>query len=228
MTAVAAMIEAPVEVRHIRRAYDFYSFFYGRLMGPLEKKARMRGLDRAAIRPGERVLEVAVGPGATLVEIVKRAGQSGTVSGVDLSPKMLAVARERVRAAGFGPVDLREADARRLPFAGDSFDVLYNSYMLDLIPLAELPGIVREFRRVLRPGGRLVLVNLSKEGEEQRTWLERLYSSLPPWGVSYLMGGCRPVVLGNLVRQEGFVEVRREFMAWPFPSEIVSARKGEA
>lgn len=225
MTTQTVMIEAKAPVSAVRRAYDLYSRFYDRLIAPSERKARMRGLDRAAIRPGESVLEVAVGPGPTLPEIVRRVGPDGSVSGVDLSPRMLRAAGRKLRAAGCRDVDLRLADARALPFPDESFDVLFNSYMLDLIPLAELAPVLGEFRRVLKPEGRLALVNMSKQDEHRVTLLERAYRILPAWVTTYLMGGCRPILMRDLVREAGFEDVRREFLPRPLPSEVVVGRK---
>ena len=77
---------------------------------------------------------------------------------------MVSLARERLDAAGGTPVPLLLADARFLPFRERSFDCLFNSYMLDLIPTLDIGQIVNEFLRTLRPGGRIVLANLT-EGE---------------------------------------------------------------
>lgn len=129
------MIEAQAPPEAIRRAYDVWSRFYGWVGVPLERKARMIGLDEVAVRPGEKVLEVAVGPGATFVEILRRVGRGGEAVGVDLSPRMLDRTRRRALRAGWRKVGVQEADARRLPFPDGAFDVLFNSYMLDLIPL---------------------------------------------------------------------------------------------
>lgn len=185
----------------------------------------MLGLELAAITPQDRVLEVAVGPGVTLLEILKKVDKTNVVHGVDLSPKMLAKARHTVNAAGYTNIDLRETDARRLPFSNDEFDVLYNSYMLDLIPFSDMPVVLREFRRVLKPGGRLVLVNMSKSDDSKLIFWERFYKSLPAVLVPYLLGSCRPVLMESMVRQCGFSEVTRELVLKAIPSEIVTARK---
>ena len=219
------MIEAKAPTQRIRRAYDLFSLFYGALIAPLERKPRLLGLEKAGIQPRDKVLEVAVGPGATLTEILRRVDRETTVYGVDLSPKMLNKAGRRASAAGYANLDLQEADARQLPFPDGTFDVLYNSYMLDLIPLADLPVVLGEFGRVLRPGGRLVLVNMSKQNESARTWYERLYQRLPARLVPYLMGGCRPALAEDLVKQAGFSEVTRDYIRHMLPSEIVTARK---
>jgi demethylmenaquinone methyltransferase/2-methoxy-6-polyprenyl-1,4-benzoquinol methylase len=221
----STMIEAKAPTHRIRRAYDLFSLFYGGLVAPLERKPRMLSLEKAGIQPHDKVLEVAVGPGATLTEILKRVDRTTVVYGVDLSPKMLEKARRRVSAAGYANLGLQEADARQLPFPDGTFDVLYNSYMLDLIPLGDLPVVLGEFRRVLKLGGRLVLVNMSKENDGVLTWYERLYQRLPARLVPYLLGGCRPALAENLVEQAGFCEVTRDYVRNILPSEIVTARK---
>lgn len=219
------MIEAQAPTEAIRRAYDLVSWFYGWVAAPLERKARMAGLDEVAVRSGEKVLEVAVGPGATFVEILRRVGPDGTVTGVDLSPRMLDQTRQRALRAGWPEVDVKEADARKLPFADGTFDVLYNSYMLDLIPLGEMPVVLGEFLRVLKPGGRLALVNFSKRVAGRRTPWERFYEALPSHWVPYVAGGCRPVIMTGAVERAGFRDQRRQFVPGLIPSEVVIASK---
>lgn len=219
------MIEAQAPTEAIRRAYDLWSWFYGWVGVPLERKARMLGLDEVAVQPGEKVLEVAVGPGATFVEILRRVGPEGTVMGVDLSPRMLGRTRRRAFKAGWKEVDVKEADARRLPFPDGTFDVLFNSYMLDLIPLGQMPVVLGEFLRVLKPGGRLALVNFSKRAAGRRTLWERFYEALPRRWVPYVAGGCRPVVMAGAVEGAGFRDLRQQFVPGLIPSEVVIAGK---
>lgn len=118
-----------------------------------------------------------MGTGAALLEILKRVDKANVVYGVDLSPRMLTKARRTVARADFTNVDLRQADARSLSFDDNSFDVLLNSYMLDLIPLGDMSSVLGEFRRVLKAGGRLALVNMSKD--YRITVWERLYRRTP-------------------------------------------------
>lgn len=221
------MIEVPVSDTHvIQNAYDLLSQLYSFTVAPMERKPRLRGLELAAIQSQDKVLEVAVGPGAAFLEILKRVDKTNIVYGVDLSPKMLEKARRTVAKAGFTNVNLRQGDARSLPFDDNSFDVLFNNFMLDLIPLDDMPVILNEFRRVLKNGGRLVLVNMSKD-QQKITFYERLYQVTPVWLIPYLYGGCRPVLMAEHTRQAGFQDVRREFVKNIFPSEVVVGKKVE-
>jgi demethylmenaquinone methyltransferase / 2-methoxy-6-polyprenyl-1,4-benzoquinol methylase len=217
------MIEAPVKVDDIRRRYDLWSRFYGSLIAPLESKPRRVALERAAIRPNDRILEVAVGTGVTLIEILKRVDKENIVYGIDLSTGMLEVARRAVARAGKTNVNLRQGDARSLPFDDNSFDVLFNSYMLDLIPLADMPVILGEFHRVLEKEGRLILLNMSKN--KVHSMRERLYQATPTRLLPNLYGGCRPVLMAGAVSAAGFRDVQREFVSNVIASEVVVAKK---
>ena len=221
------MIEAKAPTRLIRRVYDLWSLFYGWIVEPLERRPRMIGLQRANVQPHDRVLEVAVGTGTAFVEIVRKLDKANVAYGVDLSPRMLAKTRRRASRAGYTNVGLQEADARALPFRDSSFDVLYNAYMLDLVPSEEIPAVLGEFKRVLKPGGRLVIVSMSKKAGNRLTLWERIYLRLPArWG-AFITGGCRPVLLEGLVSQAGFRQVQQEFLPHLLASEIVTAYKPE-
>jgi demethylmenaquinone methyltransferase/2-methoxy-6-polyprenyl-1,4-benzoquinol methylase len=214
------IIEAPLGISKIKEIYNFASRYYF-LSNLIEKKPLMRGIELAKIKPDDKVLEVAVGLGFMFLEILKRVNQNNIVHGIDLSPKMIAKAKERALKSEFSNFDLREGDARRLPFPDETFDVLYNSYMLDLTPLSDLPVILKEFYRVIKKGGRLVLVNFSKENSSP-VFTETLYKLVPS-----LWHGCRPVLMQSFVKQAGFSDVKREFPKYflSLPSEIVTALK---
>lgn len=222
------MIETAATPEQARRVYDLWSHFYGWWAPLFERRPQMLALERVKIQRHDKVLEVAVGAGGILVEIVRRIDPTNVVCGIDVSPKMLAKARRRVTKAGFSNIDLHEADARSLPFADGTFDVLFNSYMFDLMPLKDMPVILAEFRRVLRPDGRLALVNMSKEDEQRLTWWERLYEWLPRSWAAYLLGSCRPVLLKSFVQNAGFHDVEQEFIRGILPTEIITARKPDS
>lgn len=212
------IIEAPVEVDKIREKYNWASKVYF-LAAPLEKKARMRGIELAQIKSTDKILEVAVGIGLSFLEILKRVDRRNTVYGIDLSPAMLEKTKKLITKKGYTNFDLKEADTRHLPFPDETFDVLYNSYMLDLIPIADFPVVLKEFRRVLKKGGQLVLVNLGKK-DSRPVFYEKLYKLSP-----YFWGGCRPVLMESFVKEVGFRNVIREIPKTIMTSEIVVGLK---
>lgn len=185
-----------------------------------ESRARARVLELAAVRDGEAVLEVAAGTGVQLVALAKR-NPSGRTVGIEPADGMLAQARRRLERSGLSSVELRKGSALELQFEDESFDLVTNGYMLDLLPRNDIPVALAEFRRVLRPGGRLVLSNMTRgERIAHRAW-DALYAR----GV-VLTANCRGVLAAPVLRELGFNEVRREYLAQMlFPTEIVSARK---
>jgi ubiquinone/menaquinone biosynthesis C-methylase UbiE len=223
MSKKQALLDVPLTRRQIEEFYSNAAPAYDEMTARYEAKPKRLALQRLARKPGEKHLEVAVGTGMSLAELTSQTGPGGVV-GIDLSPAMLNLARRRLAEAGANSVPLLRADARHLPFRGASFDCLLNSYMLDLIPTADLAQVLGEFRRVLKPCGRLVLANLT-EGEGQ----DSAFSE--SWKESYRadparLGGCRPVLASPFVKSAGFVYVRRTYCgrgeSWP--TEVITAR----
>lgn len=121
-------------------------------IGPLGRLA----MDRAAVAPGERVLDVGTGCGDTALELGRRVGPAGNVLGADISRLMLERARERARAAALTHVRFEEADAQTHAFAPASFDLVYSRFgvMFFVDPTAAFANL----RAGLRPGGRVAFV----------------------------------------------------------------------
>ena len=186
----------------------------------VEARARRLGLTWFDAQDGETLLEVAVGTGLSFQHLL-RANPSGWTEGVDLTPAMLRKARRRAERAPTDRYRLREGDAYALDAPDHAYDGVLNSYMFDLLPVDDFVPVLREFKRVLRPGGRLVQVNMaSAERWYQRGW-ETLYRLHPA-----LLGGCRGVRTAPFLRRAGFVNVRRRFVSqWTFPSEVVYGEK---
>jgi ubiquinone/menaquinone biosynthesis C-methylase UbiE len=217
-------IESPFTSRKARSTYDSLSRTYEYLTA-YEGGAKRRGLELAAITPCQRVLEVGFGTGTTLCAIAGKAGEGGSVVGIDISAGMLRRAAQSIsRACLQWIVSLSLAEASHLPFRCESFDTVFSSYVLDLMAEKEIALALGEFFRVAKPGGRMVLVSLSK-GDSWRSnmkayeWLYRLSPSL--------LGGCRPLLLEGLVLGAGFTNVAREFLmaGGLMPSEIISCNK---
>lgn len=106
----------------------------------------------ATFRPGERVLDVACGTGVVARLAAQEVGESGTVAGLDVNPGMLAVARSATPATS---VAWHEASAEAMPFPDASFDIVLCQMGLQFMP--DTSAALREMRRVLVPGGRLLL-----------------------------------------------------------------------
>ena len=110
-------------------------------------------IENAGIRPGERVLDLGSGTGDPAITIGLSLGDAGSVTACDLTPAMLAKARERAANVGLERIDFVAADMSALPFADDSFDCVTCRFGL-MFP-ADRIAAAREARRVLRPGGRV-------------------------------------------------------------------------
>lgn len=187
--------------------------------GLVETRPRCRVLELADIRDGEAVLEVATGTGVQLVELARR-NPSGRTVGVEFAPGMVQRTRRRLAAWKFTAVELIEGDARQLPFADGTFDLVTNEYMLNLFPRAEIPLALSEYRRVLKPGGRLVVSNMTKGAARHHKIWDALYAR----GVD-LFVNCRGVLAAPVLAELGFTDITREYMAPVlFPTEIVTAR----
>ena len=116
---------------------------------------RRRRLVREAIaaESGDRVLDVGCGPGFFVAELVDAVGPDGAIVGVDPSATMLGLAAGR--CSGRGSVTIREGDALALPVEDESFDVVFSVQVLEFV--ADVTAALVEMRRVLRPGGRVVI-----------------------------------------------------------------------
>lgn len=203
----------------VRGIYSKIAGLYDFWAGPTERRARDLAISLAAIRDGEAVLEVAVGTGFGFAEILKR-NPSGRNEGVDLTPAMLEKARIKAAKVG-GNFNLAIGDAYALPFADASFDLVMNSYMFDLLPEQDFPLVLAEFHRVLKPGGRLILTNMTKAKRWWQGAAEAVYRLNPSW-----MAGCRGVVLEPYVARVGFGSISRDFLTQcTFPSEVIRAVK---
>ena len=110
------------------------------------------------VRPGERVLDVGCGPGFLACELADEVGSDGHVTGVDTSPDMLDVARARGRDLGLaGRITFCEGDAVALPLDDAGLDAAATTQVLEYVPAIETA--LGELRRVLRPGGRLAILD---------------------------------------------------------------------
>jgi ubiquinone/menaquinone biosynthesis C-methylase UbiE len=213
-------LDARVSQTEVAGVYNALSSMYN-LWGRLtESRARDRAIELADIKDGQDVLEVAAGTGMAFYEIVKR-NPNGRNVGIDLSEGMLSKARKELSGLKSSSYQLKTGSAFRLEEKDTSFDLLMNNYMFDLIAFEEMDAVLHEFKRVLRKGGKLVLVNMTdgeKFGTDIYTWIYRMSPKL--------MGGCRGVQLSEKLKVHGFnIKLREYYQQLLFPSEVILAEK---
>ena len=139
------------QTERLRRHYDRRAEDYDRLIAPLERMLFGAGREWVYSRARGKVLEIGVGTGRNLYFYPTEV----CLTGVELSPNMLEIARRRARESGI-EVDLRAGDAQHLPFPDARFDTVVATLALCTIP--DDRRAVTEMARVLRPGGRLLLL----------------------------------------------------------------------
>jgi arsenite methyltransferase len=157
-------------------------------------------------QPGDRVLDVGCGPGFYSRELLDQVGPEGSVTGVDQSPQMLAVARRR--SEGFGNARFEESDATELPVESESFDRALSVQVLEYVE--DIPTALAEMHRALRPAGRVVIwdvdwATLSWHSEDP----DRMARVLKAWD-DHLADPSLPRTLAASLRAAGFEDVRME------------------
>jgi demethylmenaquinone methyltransferase/2-methoxy-6-polyprenyl-1,4-benzoquinol methylase len=202
--------------------YNKIAKVYDLLAEHSEGPVRQAGLDELAVQVGEKVLEIGCGTGHCLVAIARSVGPRGKAYGVDISDQMLKHTQslaEREQLAD--RVDLRCADATHLPLPDGNMDGIFMSFTLELFDTPEIPLVLAECKRALRPGGRIVVVGMSKEDAhgavfEMYEWSHRHFPNFVD---------CRPIFVRRAIKAAGFsVRQARKMSMW-VPVEIVSAVK---
>ena len=184
-----------------RAFYDKISGVYDLLAEHSEGPVRQAGLDMLALACGEHVLEIGYGTGHCLVQLAQAVGPKGKVFGIDLSEGMRERAHERlVREHLIDRVELSCGDATHLPYADGSVDAAFMSFTLELFDTPEIPLVLAECRRVLRAGGRIGVVAITKEGKEgiaveAYEWTHRHFPNLLD---------CRPIFVRRALEEAGF------------------------
>jgi phosphatidylethanolamine/phosphatidyl-N-methylethanolamine N-methyltransferase len=179
--ASAAQDDARMNETAVRTAYRRWAPVYDKTFGRIASQARRHAVEIVNTRSG-RVLEVGVGTGLSLPAYRREL----EIVGIDLSPEMLAKARQRVAAEGLANVTgLHEMDAGDLAFPDGSFDTVVAMFVMTVVPEPE--KVMRELARVCRPGGEVLIVNHFSTEAGFRGWLER---RMAPFGDKL---GWRPV-----------------------------------
>jgi SAM-dependent methyltransferase len=182
-------------------------------------------LDAAGLRPGERTLELACGPGGVGIAAAVIVGPDGEVVLSDVAPEMTAIAAARAKAAALTNVTTREVDLERIDYSDASFDAVLCREGLMLVP--EPATAVRESRRVLRAGGRVVFAVWGPR--ERNPWLGLLFDAVtaqtglavPPPGIPGPFSLEAPEALRDLLVGAGLTDVAVREVASPVHASSV-------
>jgi demethylmenaquinone methyltransferase/2-methoxy-6-polyprenyl-1,4-benzoquinol methylase len=184
-----------------RSVYDRLSRWYDLLAGSSERPYTELGLSHLSLCSGERALEIGCGTGHATAAIAAAVGEPGRLHAIDLSRGMLRAARRKILKPGDARQPFfQQADAVRLPFAPASFDAVFMSFVLELFDTPEIPLVLAECRRVLRPSGRLGIVAMART-EHQNLPL-RIYEWFHEHLPAYV--DCRPIYLRAALASAGF------------------------
>ena len=189
MTDTASRRDTLISKRENRRMFDAIARRYD-LMNKIislgcDRRWRQRAIDALGCVPGGRYLDVGSGTGDLAIDIVSRE-QRARVVGLDPSIGMLAIGREKIAASKLSPtVTFTAGDAMFLPFKDDSMDGIILGFCIRNVE--DRIAAVREFSRVLKPGGRLVILELTVPENPFFSLGHRIYTSTAIPAISYLL-----------------------------------------
>jgi ubiquinone/menaquinone biosynthesis C-methylase UbiE len=169
------------------------------------RRAAVAALD---LRPGERVVDIGSGPGFVALDVAEAVGPTGRVVGVDVSESMLSIATARAARTTVGWADFRAGEASSLPVGDGECDAAISTQVLEYVP--DVPAALAEIHRVLKPGGRVAIVDTDFDSF---VWHssdpERMRRVMAAWD-EHLADPHLPRQLAPLLRAAGFTVRRRE------------------
>jgi ubiquinone/menaquinone biosynthesis C-methylase UbiE len=158
-------------VLHKAFLYDLLLWFLSRGRGG---EMREKALRLARLSEGEKALDIGCGTGTLAIAAKRHVGARGMVCGVDASPQMLARAVKKGRKAGVD-VDFRNAAVEALPFRDSQFDVVLSTLMLHHLPGMAREECAREIRRVLKPGGRVLVIDFGPPEVQRKSIIDHFH-----------------------------------------------------
>lgn len=193
--------------------YDFWSWL-------TESKSAKYVIVFANIKDNETILEVACGTGVVFEQIVKL-NPNGKNIGIDLSPDMLKKAEKRLGKYKNFNYELKEGNVLNLDFDSNSFDVVINNFMVDLMPSDTFDKIAEEFFKITKPNGKVIVSTFSYGKKKINKFWFFVAKRFPN-----VLTGCRPISFKENLTNAGFeIEKDLEISQNTFPSQIITARK---
>jgi ubiquinone/menaquinone biosynthesis methyltransferases len=213
-----ATLDAASQEQFVHKIFSAIACRYDRLNSILcfnsDVGWRRYAVAKACVSPGDKALDLCCGTGKLTLELAKAVGDSGRVVGVDFCGDMLQIACKNILPTRYGrQVAFIEANVLQLPFADDSFDCCTIGFGLRNV--ADVPGALHEFSRVLKPGGRLVILEL---GNPEIPVFKNLY-----W---FYFGKVLPLIGQSFAGVKGAYQWLPESLRrFPQPREVVALLK---
>ena len=207
--------------KEAKEAYDRISKFYDYTLGLLGRKYSRTALERLAVAEGETVLEIGFGTGYCLKWIAKLVGPAGKAYGIDISPAMIERTKKRLEKDGrANRAELCCGDATCLPFSESAFDAVFMSFTLEVFDTPEIRRVLVQIKKVLKPGGRLGIVDMSKANGKPvfLKAYEWIHNKCP----KYL--GSRPIYAEQCLIDAGYqIKSKQKIRIFQLPAEIIVA-----
>jgi demethylmenaquinone methyltransferase/2-methoxy-6-polyprenyl-1,4-benzoquinol methylase len=203
-------------------AYDRLSRWYDWFAASSEQPLANFGLKNLNVSAGETVLEIGCGTGHALFSLAIAVDDSGKAYGIDISHSMLVMTRKRIASSNLSRrTGFSQTDAAALPFSAGSFDAIFMSFVLELFDTPEIPVVLSECRRVLKPGGRICVVAMARDEHENLPL--RIYEWFHQRMPAYV--DCRPIFVQGSLVQVGFqIHDSIHKLMWGLPIEICLAQ----
>lgn len=217
------ILPVPRTKAEAKQAYDRLSKYYDYMTGAFGRKYAKMALKRLSIVEGETVLEIGFGTGYCLKLIAELVGHTGKVYGIDISSGMMEITQKRLAKAGLAKrAALCCGDAVSLPLVDNTFDAVFISFTLEVFDTPEIPKVLEQIKKVLKPGGRLGIASMSKDNGE--SIFLRLYEWIHNKWPKYV--GSRPIYAEQALIDAGYqIKSKEKVKIFRLPAEIIVAAK---